>query len=184
MVERINRTLLEMLALNVAKPTENWGLQAQYCTKAYRSAVQASTGFTPHLILFGREMRLPLDIMYRPPEAFLTRFDYPNEVCMTLADAYERSRERLHFAHKRQRDYYDRRMSKIRFAPRDLVCLRSPFVDKGVVPKFLEPWTKLYTVTKTLCDITYEIQVKTTTKTKIVHFDRLKKATLNPVILL
>ena len=58
-------------------------------------------------MLFGREMRLPLDIMYRQPEASHSRFDYSNEVRKTLADAYERARERLHLAHKRQKDYYD-----------------------------------------------------------------------------
>ena len=45
--------------------------------------------------------------MYRPPEASHSRFDYPNEVRKTLTDAYTRARERLHLAHKRQKDYYD-----------------------------------------------------------------------------
>ena len=119
--------------------------------------------------------------MYLPPEASLTRFDYPNEVRKTLVDAYERARERLHLAHKRQKDYYDRRISGIRFAPGDLVWLWSPVVDKGVGFKFHEPWTWPYTVTKRLSDITYEIQDQAKIKTKIVHFDRLKKATLNHV---
>ena len=109
-------------------------------------------------MLFGREMRLPLDVMYRPPEASLTRFDYPNEVRKTLVDASERAREILHLAHKRQQNYYDRRMSGIRFAFGDLVWLWSPVVEKNVVPKFHEPWTEPYTVIKRLSNITYEIQ--------------------------
>ena len=132
-------------------------------------------------MLFGREMRLPLDVMYRPPKASLTRFDYPNEVRNTLVDAYKRARERLHLAHKRQKDYYDRRMSGIRFAHGDLVWLWSPVVEKGVAPTFHEPWTGPYTVTLRLSDITCEIQDQAKRKTKIVHFDRLKKATLNQV---
>ena len=96
--------------------------------------------------------------MYRPPEASLTRFDYPNEVRKTLVDAYKHARNRLHLAHKRQKDYYDRRMSGIRFAPDDLVWLWSPVLEKGVAPKFYEPWTGPYMVTKRLSDITYEIQ--------------------------
>ena len=110
-VERMNRTLIELLALNVANPTEKLDLNLVLVLIAYRSAVQSSKGLTPHFMLFGREMRLPLDIMYRPPEASYSRFDYPNEVRETLADAYERARERLHLAHNRQKDYYDRRMS-------------------------------------------------------------------------
>ena len=34
---------------------------------AYRSSVHYSTGFTPHYLVFGHEISLPLDIMYRPP---------------------------------------------------------------------------------------------------------------------
>ena len=149
-VERMNRTLIELLALYVANSTENWDLNLGIVLIAYRSAVQSSTCFTPHFMLFGREMRLPLDVMYRPPEASLTRFDYPNEVRKTLADAYERAKERLHLAHKRQKDYNDRRMSGLRFSPGDSVWLWSPVVEKGVAPKFHKPWTGPYTVTKRL----------------------------------
>ena len=85
--ERINRTLIELLALNVGNPTENWDLNLGILLIAYRSAVQLSTSFTPHCLLFGREMRLLLDIMYRPPEASFPRFDDPNAVCKTLVDA-------------------------------------------------------------------------------------------------
>ena len=49
-------------------------------------------------------------------------------------------------------------MSGIRFALNDLVWLWSLVVEKGVAPKFHEPLTGPYTVTKSLSDITYEIQ--------------------------
>ena len=128
-VERMNRTLIELLALNVANPTENWNLNLGLMLIAYRSAVQSSTGLTPQFMMFGRKMRLPLVIMYRPPEASHSRLDYPNEVRKTLADAYERARERLHLAHNRQKDYYDLRMSGLRFSPGDSVWLWSPVVE-------------------------------------------------------
>ena len=69
----------------------------------------------------------------------------------------------------------------IRFVPGDLVWLWSPVGEQGVAPKFHEPWTGLYTVTKRLSDTTYEIQDQAKKNTKIVHFNRLKKATVNPV---
>ena len=72
-------------------------------------------------------------------------------------------------------------MSGIRLAPSDLVWLWSPVFEKGVTPKYHEPWTGPYTVTKRLSDITYEIQDQAKIMTKIVHFDGLKKANLNPV---
>ena len=51
-VERINHTLIELLALNVANPTENWDLNLGIVLIAYRSAVQSSTGITPHFVVW------------------------------------------------------------------------------------------------------------------------------------
>lgn len=62
---------------------------------AYLSAVQASTGNTPHFILFKREMRLACDTMYRYSELKPTRYEYPNEVRKTEG-TYERACDRLH----------------------------------------------------------------------------------------
>ena len=180
-VERMNRTLIELLALNVENPTENWDLNLGLVLMSYRSAVQSSTGHTPYFMLFGREMRLPLDIMYRPPEIEHTRSEYPNEVRKVLEHAYERARDRLHMAHERQKDYYDRRGHGSRFKVGDSVWLYSPVVGKGVAPKFHEPWTGPYKVSKRLSDITYEVEDIQKKTTKVVHFDRLKHASIKPV---
>ena len=177
----MNRLLIELLALNVTNPTENWDLNLGLVLIAYRSAVQFLTGFTSHFMLFGREIRLPLNVMYLPPEGTYTRYDYPSEVRKALTDAYERARELLHLAHKRQKDYYDRRTCGSRFFHNSFVWLWSPVVEKGVAPKFHEPWTGPYKVITRLSDITYDIHDEAKNKTKIVDFGRLKKATLSPV---
>ena len=71
---------------------------------AYRSAVQASTGYTPYFLLYGREMRLPLEVIYRPPERDQYRPDYAIEVRKTLDQAYEVTRDHLQLAYKRKKD--------------------------------------------------------------------------------
>ena len=64
----MNRTIIDLLKLNVRDATNKWDLNIGLTFMAYRSAVQASTGYTPYFLLYGREMRLPLDVIYRPPE--------------------------------------------------------------------------------------------------------------------
>ena len=145
---------------------------------AYRSAVQTSTGFTPYFLMYGREMRLPIDIMYRPPNPEISRSQYAQEVRETLQNAYKSAREKLHMAHQRQKDYYDRRTQGTRFNEGDSVWLWSPVPKKGVAPKFHEPWTGPYQVNKRLSDVTYELLDTAKNTKKIVHFDRLKKATV------
>ena len=53
MVERLNRTLLQMLRAYVSKSSE-WELHLPLVLFAYRSAVHPSTGFSPFELMFGR----------------------------------------------------------------------------------------------------------------------------------
>ena len=83
-VKRINRTIIELLVLNTANPTDTWDLNVGLEVMAYRNAVQTSTGFPPHFRIYGREMRLPFDIMYRSPNHEVSRSQYAPEVKDTL----------------------------------------------------------------------------------------------------
>ena len=179
-VERMNRTLIELLKLNVDNPTENWDLELGLTLMAYRSAVQSSTGYTPFYLLYGREMRLPLDIIYRSPNEDKCHSEYVQYVKRTLEISYETAREKLNLSHERQKDYYDRRTHGERFKAGDSVWLWSPVAQKGVAPKFHEPWTGPFKVTKRLSDVTYEILDMARKSKKVVHFDRLKKSTVKP----
>ena len=79
-VDRMNRTIIELLKLNVSNPTDNWDLELGLCSMAYRSAMQSSTGYTSYYLLYEKEMRLPLDIMYRSPGTEQTRTEYVSEL--------------------------------------------------------------------------------------------------------
>jgi len=62
LVECYNRTLLDMLA------TWNhpfaWEDQLSKVCMAYNTSVHASTGYTPFFLMFGRQARMPIDLMY------------------------------------------------------------------------------------------------------------------------
>ena len=107
-VERMNRTNIDLLKLNVRDATEIWDLNIGLALMAYRSAVQVSNGCTQYFLLYGRIMRAPLDIIYRPPKCYQFRTEYAIEMRKTLYTAYEVSRDDLQLGHKRQKDYYDR----------------------------------------------------------------------------
>ena len=64
LVERFNRTLEAMLSKYVNENQKNWDECLQLVMLAYRSSVQESTWQTPYFTTFGREVRLPLDIMF------------------------------------------------------------------------------------------------------------------------
>ena len=67
LVERWNRTLLQSLATSVSDHPENWD---EFVTKicfAYNTSVHPTTGFSPFYLTFGRQARLPVDLMYGAP---------------------------------------------------------------------------------------------------------------------
>uniref|UniRef100_A0A5S6Q9K0 RNA-directed DNA polymerase n=1 Tax=Trichuris muris TaxID=70415 RepID=A0A5S6Q9K0_TRIMR len=65
-VERFNRTLLTMLSITAEERPYDWDEQVPLQLLAYRTSVHSSTGMTPFQAMFGREARLPADIMYGP----------------------------------------------------------------------------------------------------------------------
>ena len=50
-VKRMNRTIIDLLKLNLHDATNNCDLNIGLTLLAYRSAVQASTGYTPYCLL-------------------------------------------------------------------------------------------------------------------------------------
>ena len=108
-VERINRTLIKLLSLNVPNPTDNWDLDLGLTLMAYRSADQSSTSLTPYFLLYGKEMRLALDIIYRLSSQDLSKTQYAQEIRRVFERVYDTARRKLQLSYKRQKDYYDRR---------------------------------------------------------------------------
>ena len=52
-----------MLKARVEDNPATWDEHLDFCVMAYRSSVHFSTGHNPFELMFGREMRIPLDVM-------------------------------------------------------------------------------------------------------------------------
>ncbi|GFS57999.1 retrovirus-related Pol polyprotein from transposon 412 [Trichonephila clavipes] len=79
MVERLNRTILNSLSLSllVSSNQQDWDKKLPFFMLAYRSAVHETTGYSPSQMLFGRDLRLPADLLFnRPPDALLAPEEY------------------------------------------------------------------------------------------------------------
>ncbi|CAG2197984.1 unnamed protein product [Mytilus edulis] len=64
MVERLNRTLEDILSKYVTKHQKDWDEHLQLALMAYRSSDHESTGFSPSMLMFGREIELPIDLIF------------------------------------------------------------------------------------------------------------------------
>ena len=66
--ERFNRTVVAMLRRAVQRRPYDWESLLAPVLQSYRSMVSEATGFTPFRLVFGREMRLPIDLGSPLPE--------------------------------------------------------------------------------------------------------------------
>ena len=130
-VKRINRTIIDFLS-SVKKPYGKLGFRNWAMLMAYRSTVQSSTWLTSYYLVYGKNIRLPFDIIYRLPLTVKSCADYANDVRCTLEQAYETVREKFYLAHERQNDYYDRRSHGSRYLLGGSVWLWNPAPQEKV----------------------------------------------------
>lgn len=70
LVERFNHTLATQLAILTSRQQRDWDQHLPLVLMAYRSAVQESTKCTPAALMFGHELRTPVDLVFgSPPRA-------------------------------------------------------------------------------------------------------------------
>ena len=75
----------------------------------YRSTVHSSTGFSPHLLVFARETRLPIDLVAPTiaEEGQSTRSQFAESMKKRFEKTYELTRASTQKACNRYKDYYD-----------------------------------------------------------------------------
>ena len=70
-----------MLRGKIQQDQTDWDLQLPICIMAYRGAVHESTGVSPNLLMLGRELEVPLDVITeRPSDASPLWTDYAQAV--------------------------------------------------------------------------------------------------------
>ena len=176
MVERFNRTLEAMLSKYVTKHQRDWDVHLPRVMMAYRSSVQESTGFTPYHLMFGREIRLPADVMFgSTPDQPKDTHEYVKELRKNLEEAHELAREHLKTAQKRQKRYHDARGTGNGFGIGDRVWLFNSATKKGESRKLQSPWLGPFVILDKLSDVNYKIGAENGLGRKqIVHYNRLK----------
>ncbi len=172
-VERCNRTLLSMLRTVVSEQQNDWDdhLPAALC--AYRSTPHASTGVSPHKIVYGVEMTLHLDLMLGDTGPEQPEQECPYEYVEwrkdSLRRAHSRARKTLKTAVKRQRRGYGEPNRIVRFHRGEWVWRAYPRQGGKLRYTNRRPWLVL---AKT-GPVTYKIQRHPQADLEIVHVDKL-----------
>ena len=177
-VERVNRTILNLLSAYTNERSLDWDEHLCFVTMAYRSSVHSCTGCTPFSMVYGREMTLPVDLMYPSAQDFgrvpQCGPEYVEWVRRAISSAHIFARLHLEKAAVRQKRGYDCRAKE-----RDPLVVNTlvryyypPILQKS---KFARPWLGPYRILRRCTKMDYEIQlVADPAKKRVVHFDTLK----------
>ena len=174
-IESFNSTLVTMIRSYVDENQRNWDEHIPLLTAAYRSTVHPATGFTPNMLMLGREVNLPIDVLYPKPaneESHVTTAEYVNELRNQMENCHALAREHLGRSAERQKRSYDTRLVERKYNPADLVFFLDTSRHKGKSPKLQTPWKGPCVVVLRLSDCVYKIRCKK--GDKVLHHDRLR----------
>lgn len=96
--ERFNRTLHDLLRTLPPEKKRRWPEHLAELVYAYNVTPHATTGYSPHYLLFGVNPHLPVDALLGQEQGQAGQSDW-----------LETHRERLHEAHSRAREYAERK---------------------------------------------------------------------------
>ncbi len=176
LVERLNRTLVQMLRTVGAENQKDWDEKLPKILLAYRSSVHSTTKFTPHFLMFGREVHLPIDIMFGgTEERFQSENQYAKKTQEVLEQAFETVHTNIKQAQQSQKRYYDSKIRGVPLIVGDQVMLYLPAHKKGLSKKLHKCWDGPWTVKKKITEVLYRIHKPGTRRKPVVHFNRLRK---------
>lgn len=177
--ENANKTLEIMLRSVVDFTQDDWDEHLPAAELAFNNSKNATTGFTPFYLVYGREARMPLDLALAP----LTKAaDNP-----TAAEATARWRAALQSAsdnttqqQRRQKVYADRTRRDTRFSVGDQVLLSTEHLkligERKRARKLTEKYIGPYRVKRVVNANAYELELPASLKIhRVINISHLKE---------
>ncbi|CAK1589853.1 unnamed protein product [Parnassius mnemosyne] len=114
---------------------------------------------TPAFANFGREIRLPADLITGiPPDSPRSITDYANDLRNKINDIYELVRQSGPLMPEKMKTRYDRKMNNKGFDEGSLVWLHNPVRSKGKFPELQAKCNGPYRIMTSINNVTYRIQ--------------------------
>jgi hypothetical protein len=96
--------------------------------------------------MFGHEIRLPLDVVLGTcPQQEQEKTQYVSSLRRNIETAFQRVQTNITTSQRRQKDYYDRKVSGKQIDVGNKVMLFNPSVKPGLSQKLHCPWKKSHT---------------------------------------
>jgi transposase InsO family protein len=143
--ERVHRTMHDIFSKVVADDQKDWDLVLAGVTAAYNASKHESTGYSPNLLMTGREALTPLDLPLGKGRGTekkdLTSVDgYQDKLQSKMREVYAAARRRSALKAVERKRRYDAKVKGIEFLEGDQVLIRREVPCPGLNAK----WRRLY----------------------------------------
>ena len=173
-VERYNRTLLAMMRCYLKNGVTDWDKDLSLLTASIRAIPNRQTGFSPNIMMFGREVAQPLNLVFG--NVNVERKEEPqflHDLRDRLQRVHHQARENIRASQQYQQHRYNQGARQTKYVPGDLVLVMNKAKTVGVSAKLLPIFKGPLLVTEVLSPVL--LRIRDRRKSRIVHHDMVKK---------
>ena len=178
-VERYNSTLLQIIRCYLNEEIAEWDKDLHVLTGAIRALPNRQTGFTPNMMMFGREVLQPVDLMYglsgSSVDSISAEPSYVKNLRERLHKVHSLARAKIGVAQQYQKKYYDSTLRQIPYEEGDVVLKLNKATKTGQPSKLQPIWKGPFLVTSVISPLL--CQIRDRRRSSVVHHDMLKKCT-------
>ncbi len=174
MLERFHATLKSMIRKSSQEKSE-WDRYLPYACFAFRDTTHSATGYTPFQLLFGRDVRGPLSLLYEqlttPSGGTQPVSEYVDGLKTRLRDAWSLAAERDVVAKAEGKKHFDAKARSRSFGVGNQVLVTTP----SLTSKLDNLWNGPYTVEEKVNEVTYRVRTPDRRKkSRLFHINGLK----------
>ena len=177
-IERVHQTLRRMIAKMDPNKRAKWPSHLGPILIAYNATRSLITGYSPYFLMFGRQPRLPVDLLFptvRRDENSRTTDKYVTSLYDKLKSALASARDTAISEAQRQKRLYDHKVGAVELHPGDKVLVKLD-AFRGQWRKLKNRWgDALHMVVKHMADgiPAYEVENDANKKRQVLHRARL-----------
>lgn len=178
--ERLNQTLLNLLRSLESEKQNHWPEYLPELVHAYNNTTHSVTGYAPSFLMFGRHLRLPVDVDLGvgPQQRRHNLGGWVKDHNQRLSLAYRLAKQKMDSAAAQQKQQYDKRARALPLLPGERVYVRDRNRQgKGKLCTWWspEPYVVLEQVGET--GVVYRVQPEKGGREQTLHRNALKVCT-------